>query len=468
MKFYLTLGSLFFILLCQGQNKQLLYNVNTLPQTLLINPGANINFDGHLGVPFLSQIHLAVGSSGVNAFDIFDNSNTNINQRVANTVKRLTKNDFFMVNQQLEIFSLGWRLNRENYLSAGVYQEVDAFAYFPKDPAVLVIEGNKDYINMPFDFSHASFTGEVLTAYHVGINRKINRRITVGARLKLYSGIFNVESINNTGTFLTINTPEGPNYYRHFADNLDVRVNTSGFASLQDNNTTVKEASRDLIGRSFFGGNFGVGLDMGGTFKPRENIVISGSIIDLGLMWQRKDVESYTYKGTYQTDGLEPLFPEVGPNGKTFPYWDEFEDEVDRNLVDKTLTESYTTWRPIKFNAAVEMTFGEFFAPCDYRVEARKSYHSKIGMHVFGVRRPRDIKYALSAYYDRKLTPNLRMKVAYTLDDYSYTNVGLLLSTQWKRFNFYIAADNLLGYTNLAKSNYQSVQLGFQFIMQKK
>lgn len=467
MKFFVSLCSFFFMILCQGQNKQLLYNVNALPQTLLENPGANIAFDRHIGVPFLSKISLSAGSSGVNIHDIFDNSNANINQRVANTIRRLSSRDYFMAQEQLEILSLGWRLNKDNYISTGIYQEMDAFAYFPKDPAILVSQGNKDYINIPFDFSHVSFTGEVLTVYHVGLNRKLNRQVTVGARIKMYSGIFNVESVNNTGTFLTINTPDGPNYYRHFADNLDVRVNTSGFASLQDNNKTVQEASRELIGRSFFGGNIGAGLDMGGTFRVKDNVVVSGSILDLGLMWQREDVESYTYKGTYQTDGIEPLFPGLGTDGETFRYWDEFEDEVDRNLVDKTLRESYVTWRPMKFNAAVEMTFGESYLPCDYRVEAKKQYHSKVGMHLFGIRRPRDIKYALSTYYDRKLSSNLRMKISYTLDDFSYTNVGLLLSTNFKSFNFYLAADNLLGYANLAKSNYQSVQMGFQFIIIK-
>ena len=466
MRLFFTLVVFITVFKIQGQNKQLLYNVNTLPQTLLLNPGANIDFDGHLGLPFLSGLHFAVGSSGVNAYDVFEDS-PNINQRITNTMRRLTHKDYFTLHQQLEIFSLGWKWGRDKYISTGIYQEADAFSYFPKDPALLAREGNNDYLGVPYDFSHVSFTGEVLTVYHIGLNRKMDDRITVGARLKLYSGIFNVESVNNTGTFLTINTPDGPNYYRHFANDVDIRVNTSGFASLQDNNKTVQDATRDLVGRAFFGGNIGLGIDMGGTYKLRNNMVVSGSVLDIGLMWQREDVENYTYKGSYQTDGLEPLFPELGPNGKAIPYWDIFEDDVDRNLVDETLQESYVTWRPFKMNAAIEFVFGESLIPCDYREEALRTYHSKLGLHLFGIKRPQDIKYALTTYYDRKLNSSLRMKFSYTLDDYSYTNVGLLLSTRLKSFNFYLAADNLIGYFNLAKSNYQSVQLGFQFILNK-
>lgn len=459
---------IFIISLCQGQNKQLLYNVNSLPQTLMINPGANIEYDGHIGIPLLSGFSLAVGSSGVNVYDVFEDSGGDINDRITALMSRLTHKDYFTAHQQLEILSLGWRLNRDNYLSAGVYQEMDAFAYFPKDPAILAREGNRNYLGVPFDFSHVSFTAEFLTVYHIGLNRTINRDLTVGARLKFYSGIFNVESTDNTGKFLTINTPEGPNYYRHFAENLNVVVNTSGFASLRDNNTTVDEASGDLLGKAFFGGNIGLGLDMGGAYKVRPNLEISGSILDLGLMWQRDDVETYTYRGTYQTDGIEPLFPEILPNGETFPYWDEWEDEIDRNLVDETIYEPYVTMRPFKLNGAIEFGFGETILPCDYRVEGRRTHHSRLGVHLFGIKRPKDFKFALSTFYDRQIFDNLRMKVSYTIDDYSFTNVGLLLSTKLKSFNFYIAADNLIGYFNLAKSYYQSVQFGFQIVINKE
>ncbi len=455
------------MLLCQGQNKQLLYNINSLPQTLMTNPGAQINFDGHFGIPLISHLNFAAGSSGVNLHDIFDDSNPNVNERVTNAINRLSSKDYFTAQEQIEVLSLGWRLNKYDYFSAGIYQEMDLFAYFPKDPAVLVSQGNADYINVPFDFSHVSFTGEVLTVYHLGLNRIIDHQLTVGARLKMYSGIFNVESVNNTGTFLTRNTPDGPNYYRHFAENIDVRVNTSGFTTLRDANQTVQEASRDLLSKSFFGGNIGAGLDLGATYIIQDNLILTGSIQDLGLMFQRDDVENYTYKGTYQTDGIEPLFPEIGPDGAALPYWDEFEDDVDRNLVDETLNESYVTWRPFKLNASLQFRFGKNFPPCDYRIRTKRIYQNKVGIHLYGIKRPGALKYALSTYYDTMVIPKLRIKVAYTLDDFSYTNVGLLLSTRIKKFNFYLAADNLFGYFNLAKSHYQSVQLGFQFIINK-
>ena len=55
----------------------------------------------------------------------------------------------------------------------------------------------------------------------------------------------------------------------------------------------------------------------------------------------------------------------------------------------------------------------------------------------------------------------LAAKATYTVDSYSYSNVGLGLATDIGKFNFYIAADNLLRYGNLAKAKSVSLQLGF-------
>lgn len=469
MRPYLSFSILFFgILFCQAQNKQLLYNANGLPQSLLNNPGANVNFDGHIGVPLLSKFHISVGSSGVNLFDIFDDSKPDVNRKVSAAIRRLTRNDYFTLHQQLEILSFGWRLDNGQYLSAGVYQEMDMFAYFPKDPALLVNEGNNAYLNVPFDFSDVSFTGEIMTVYHLGVNKKINKKLTVGVRGKLYSGIFNVASTNNSGKFITRDDLNTPNFYRHFAENINIRVNTSGYASLNNTGMTVKESTAELLKRSFFGGNIGAGIDLGATYNLADNFRLTASVLDIGIMYQQHDVENYLYYGDYETDGIEPLFPDVAPNSNTIPYWDIFEDAVDRNLKDETLNENYTTWRPVKFNAAIEFGFEEMLEVCDYRKTYKRRNYNLIGMHLFGVKRPRTMNYALTTYYDRKFSNNFRAKVSYTIDDFSYYNVGLLVSKKIKKFNFYIAADNLAGYLNLAKSQSASIQFGMQFIFKKQ
>lgn len=463
-KIVLILSLLAFIN-ARSQNRPLLYNVDDLPQALMQNPGARIDFTRHFGVPFLSQIHFFVGSSGVTAFDVFSDENPNVNQRVREVMKNISSGDFFSVNQQLEILSFGWKVKSRGYFSAGIYQELDVFAYFPKDPAILAFEGNTGYIGQDFDFSDVNFAGEVLTVYHAGYNYKVDRQLTVGGRFKLYSGIFNAESTSNEGTFRTIETPGGPNFYRHEVDGLNVRVNTSGYASLsEEEGMTVDQAVAELLSRSFFGQNVGLGVDLGFHYRVTDQFSINGSIQDLGLMFHQKDVENYNYFGSFQTNGLEPLFPELDNNESTIPYWDVFEERLDLNLQQKTTNEVYSTWRPIKFNASFQFGTGKSILPCDYLISKKPRFMNLFGMLISGVNRSKGPTYGVTAYWDRKLNDNLRFRVAYGVDEYTLTKVGFMASSRFKNFNLYMAVNDIIGYTNLAKANSASLQLGMQFI----
>lgn len=69
---------------------------------------------------------------------------------------------------------------------------------------------------------------------------------------------------------------------------------------------------------------------------------------------------------------------------------------------------------------------------------------------MFAVNRPKTPQIALTAFYYRRLLGQIRFKVTYTVDSYSFTNVGMGLSAHLGPVNFYIIVDNLLEYQNLA------------------
>lgn len=448
-----------------SQNKQLLFNFDELPQNLMTNPGAEVNFDLHAGLPLFSQIHFSAGSSGVSLYDIFKEDGNSVNDHIAEALADMNNKDFFSVHQQLEILSIGWRGKNDKYFSGGIYQEMDAFAYFPKDLAVLAYEGNKDHLSETFDFSEAAFTGEFLNVFHFGMTRYYSENLNYGFRVKLYSSVFNARSTNNRGTFRTIPSPAAPNMYRHFLSGIDVLINTSGWAPLVDSeNVGGRQTLSTLAGKAFLGGNLGLGVDLGFTWYKNDRWKFTGSIIDLGFINHKKDVENYRYHGNYQTDGIEILFP--GPGEGTPNYWDEWEDDLDEHLEDETLYSSYNSWRPVKFNGSVDFGFLEDTEPCNcHEPTDRRRYKHHLGLHWFAVSRPRGLVSAATVYFDKRFSNNFRAKIAYTADAYSFSNIGLMFSTRFHNFNFYLAADNLLDYTNLAKAHNASVQMGFQLIM---
>lgn len=470
MKNLFLLGMLVLFSSVFAQNKQVLYGWDNAPQSLLLNPGAVVENNYHFGIPFLSQLHLSGGSSGVTAFDIFADDGRNINTKIQDQLFKLSPNDFFTVNQQLELVNFGWKSPRSSiYFSGGIYQELDFIAYYPRDFAVLAFEGNRDYLGTPFNFNQINVRGDVFTTYHFGVNKQITNKLTAGIRVKLYSSMLSVSSVNNRGTFTTTQTPGTANIYEHTITDLSLEVKTSGYASLRDLSEGESVAGA-ILGNAFLGGNLGVGFDIGGTYKINKQLEVTASILDVGAIFHTNDTENYRATGNYTLDGIELLFPELENGAFTFPYYDNLEDEIEREIPIDTLTSSYSQLRPTKINAGLHYNFGRAIGSstgaCDCRNMGRGGERvSQAGLQYFSIFRPLGMQHAGTIYYRRRFGNWLSAKATYTIDAYSATNIGAGISLDIGNLNVYIAADNLLDYGNIAKANNVSLQLGFQIIV---
>lgn len=444
-----------------GQNKQLLYGVESMPQSLLLNPGASYNYDGYIGVPFLSGISVSAGSSGVSAWDIFQEGG-DINSRIDNAIRNLDDKDVFTANQQLEILSVGWLgRDQETFYSAGLYQETDFILYFPKDFAELAYNGNADFIGQRFNFSDIAATAEVLTAYHFGVNKKVSPKLRVGARAKIYMSILNGNSTGNSGFFRTRFTPEGPNFFTHEVADANVQGRSSGLNDIYD------EGAGTAIKRALFSPNLGLGFDLGFTYDVTKQWSLSASLLDIGFIAHTTDLRNVNFSGNYEFNGIELEFPALVEGQETTDYWEIFLLEAEEALpFEDFVSEAYTTLRPLKLNTALNYGFGENRdGECNCLNKSDVSYTTNVGLHINAIKRPRSVLAAATLYYDKSWWPFLKTKITYTVDTFSKNNIGLLVSTKIKNFNFYIAGDNLLEYADVTKARQLSVQMGMQVVI---
>ncbi len=129
-----------------------------------------------------------------------------------------------------------------------------------------------------------------------------------------------------------------------------------------------------------------------------------------------------------------------------------------------TIYSKYTTWRPAKLNASYQYSFDDSRAGADCNcISGDADYKNAVGAQLFVMTAPRAPIMALTGYYRRNVLSNLQMKATYTIDCYSYTNIGLGLSTNLGKFNMYVMADNLLEYRDISKANSLSFQFGLNF-----
>jgi len=400
----------------------------------------------------LSGISAFAGSTGVTVHDIFkDDAATNINQRIRELVFKLDYRDNFTVNEKMELLSFGWARDNGDYISAGWYQEADAIVYWPEDGAILTYEGNKDYMGRRFSMDQGRLRGEVLSVFHIGLNKKVSDELRIGARAKLYNSMANFYSLDNTGQFVTTETPDGENFYRHDLIDADFVLHTSGVDGFSPVSMLLS-------------GNVGLGLDLGFTYNLDRQWKVTGSLLDIGFIMHTSDLKEHYLQGDYTTSGIELIFPAVFTEDDNRPYWVDFEQEFeDQVKYGNRPGGSYLTLRPLKLYGSLDYAWGEP-VDCHCLNPEEKTYRNHAGVMVSAIKRPLYPYVGATLYYEAKLAGFLRGKVTYTADQYSLTNFGLLASANIKGFNFYIAVDNILAAQNLAKAKTAGVQLGFQIV----
>ena len=445
-----------------SQNKQILYNFTSVPQSLLTNPGSDFKYDWYIGVPLLSGISANVGSSGFSAYDLFANDGVDFNLKLRNVVFSTSREDKLAINEQIEILNGGFKIageQNDTYVSFGVYQEFDALSYVPKDVAILALDGNKEYLGKVFNLGDLSAKAEMLSVFHIGFHKNSNDKFIFGVRGKIYSSIYNANSTNNSGYIYTIPSNTGVYEQKIYSQ---LQINTSGIAKYDDEGDE-SDVVKDITKRAFLGGNLGLGFDAGFTYYPKKNVQITGSVIDVGFVRHTKEVESQSLQGVYEYKGVVPKFN----SGESI---ENAYQELKEAIPLDTLYANYTTWRPAKFNTSLQFSFDEERPEdCDcLNYNPETVYKSAVGAQLFVMTTPRTPFVAFTTYYRRKIFNALHIKATYTLDSYSHKNIGLGLSSNFGPVNFYALADNLLEYRDVTKANSLSFQLGFNVIFKNR
>ncbi|WP_405410445.1 DUF5723 family protein [Maribacter sp. Asnod1-A12] len=468
----LFIVAMFFILRVTAQNKQILYDFNEIPQSLSINPGVDTDFKWFAGVPLLSGISGYAGSNAISINDIFANDGIDINIKFREkALEVLTPRDEFSSTIQLEYLAGGFRGENPNlFFSFGGYLEFDNITYWPQDYASLIFDGNANQLDRSYDLSDLKTRGSLVNVLHFGVNKKVYRNLTIGARGKIYSGIADYSSSRNQGSF---RNSEGQNNSIATTINADLLLHTSGLQDLDEANGS-DALTNEIVSRAFFGGDLGLGVDLGFTYHLSERTTVTGSLLDVGFIYHSGDTKSYSLKGSTTVEGIEiDVLDNFASLDRDF--WQDLVDEVEGAVPFETDTKSYVSFRPTKLYASIRNDFGEPVGKggsqnCDCKTgssgggELRTKYRNSLGGQLYMINRPRGPQVALTGFYTRRIGNILALKGTFTVDKFSYTNVGLGMNLQAGPINFYVMADNLLSYNNIAASNYASFQFGLNII----
>jgi hypothetical protein len=450
---------LFFILAITSSinaQQQLLFSFGEIPQNLMLNPGAETNFKSHYGIPVFSNLSFKAGFTGFTLADLFLNDSRDFNLKFEEVLNKIDSDDYININTVVEVLSAGLRIDDKTYVSFGFYEELDLITYFPKDITELVYYGNEPFLNRPFSISELVMKADMLGVLHAGMSRKVDEKLTIGGRLKIYSSSLNIETNNNSGTITA--TTNNTNIIRQTLDNLDAEIRTSG---ITDSNGDANESFNDVFSNTLLGGNLGLGFDVGLTYHFSPQLEFTGSVIDVGFIKYSKNIRNYTAKGNYILDGINFEYNSDDPSD----YWEQLEEDFNANVPTGETENTYTSWRPMKINAALKYSFGEKRSKFCYTKTHKQYYYNSIGFQIHTIMRPLKPQLSFTSFYEKSFSKKIHTKFTHTINDYSAAIFGVATSLRVGKLNIFGVLDNILAVTDVASANNISLNFGFNIVI---
>ncbi len=333
--------------------------------------------------------------------------------------KRFTKNNVFDTRIAFNILNGGFRFDEVNYLTFDLALKADAYMFVPKDFFRAMLYG-ANYTSH-FDLKDFSVESYMYGELGVGYIRKLSDQWTIGAKLKGLVGFAGIHSKINR---FDIYTPK--NQWKLSADG-EMYAMTPYVRNNVSNNTTTTGTSGDLMKPQ----GIGAAIDLGVTFEPIENLVISAAITDLGFIsWNRtENIATISANGDYLFDEAKYKFD---PNDENpiRTLFDEIATNLDKSVnlkksqgVAESINQRITTTANFGVEYGILDNMLSFAALSNTRVNYGKIMQElTLGVNV----RPAD-------WFKAYLT--------HTLFNARSNTIGLGISVQAGPVNIYLASD---------------------------
>ena len=192
--------------------------------------------------------------------------------------------------------------------------------------------------NLPYELFNFMKTGMDQEVYHIknfaansnnyvelalGHAHKVNDRLTIGAKLKFLAGIANVDAKIDS-----MNIALSGDKWRIMANGtLNTAVGGGYYKTKKDNPGEINGFDVDKAGV----GGYGVGVDLGATYKLMDNLTLSAAALDLGFIsWNNNRKGATHNKEAFVFDGFTNIAvdPQAGDPNDIDKQFDNIKDDL--------------------------------------------------------------------------------------------------------------------------------------------
>ena len=334
------------------------YFIENNPRRQDYNPAFKPKTDYFISLPILGMTQLSLGNNSLTVSDLVYTVNgqtISFKHPDGNTDKLynvIQPNTLIRADAQTNILAFGWRIQRD-FLTFSLTEKSSASVGLPKDLFKFLLYGTPDIYNNAYNLtkfqSDISFYTEAAACYTL----RVNREFTIGAKVKLLLGNANVSFTNQQ-----LNMQAGINEWTlkgsgsvNYAGGLPVTLdNQLQSLSIKGTPTLLNFLNKPS--------GIGTGIDLGIRYRVDDNIVLSASLLDFGIISWYNNLKNVNYNMDYKYDGIKQI------NGTTIftptdilagnAVTDSLLKVLKSSLTINQTTKAYTTATTAKVNVGFE------------------------------------------------------------------------------------------------------------------
>lgn len=401
-----------------GQKNFSLHQMRGTPQAVYVNPAFVPKSKLYISLP-ISMINVGVSNSAFSFNDLLTRrADDSLELNTGSLIDNLKDLNVLSFDMQQEVFGFGFKKN-DSYFNFSAVNRFKFNFLYPGDLIKLGIQGNGEFLNKRASFDDLGVNLSSYMEYNFGFATKVGELFQVGGRLKLISGIAN---INTRKTRLGLFTD--PTTFALTIDG-EAEVNTSNIDPFFSDSSF---SANSLASSAFNFQNKGIGLDLGGTFQMNDKVTLTFSAIDLGsISWKANTKNFIVNDINYTFDGID-LNSYFSDSSEAVQ--DRLTDTLEKIFQQEENTESYSTGLGSKFYLGATYEFTKnFSASALIFSEVIKSKYLP----------------GLTLSANAVVKDWLVATVNYTMYNNTFANLGIGISMRAGPTQFYFMTDNVLG-----------------------
>jgi hypothetical protein len=423
-----------------SQQNNTLYLMHQVPQANLLNPAIQPFCKLYIGFPVAGAAHVNYSNTAFTYQDLAGGESWNLE----GILEQMHPRDVYTVEALVVPISVGYRY-RGMYFTFHIQERVHGWSTVPRDMATLAIQGNGPFIGDQSRFNAFRPGANHFREYAIGVSRVMDSYLTLGARAKLLFGKANL----STGRSRT-NLRTAEDNFGLLLD-TDYKYNSSfPYTLIFDDDGNIDGIEFDpedldpatyLLNKQ----NQGFALDLGAVYKLNEKVTLSASLLDLGFIQWKSDLNNVRATGIYEYSGAD-LQSELVSTAFVQETLDSIVASIDVVATQDAYTA--TTTGQLFLGASYQYNDMISFGVVNRNVMYRSKVHSSL---------------TLSASAD--LAQRLLFTASWSYLNNSLKNVGLAVAYHGKGIQFHAVTDNMLGFFFPFNTRTINLRMGVNFML---